>query len=271
MPRDSYTLARTQSALASLITGRAAGRKLPDPASFIVGDARASADERVAVYAFMYRDRLIEALASQFPRVASLLGSDAFADRALAYLADVPSTHPSLRFLGAGFPSCIARQGPGNAGLAGLAALEWARADIFDAEDETALGVDTVRAWPPEHFAELPTVLINAHRLISVAAGTAALWRKAGPEVEADRTLGQPSTAGSPLAMETLLVWRQDLALYHRVVDAGEAEALALVAAGTKLGRVCDVLAAKHDEQDAVAQAFAWLWTWASDGILAAG
>src|SRR5664279_4086210 len=91
MRPERLTLEATQSALFSLITGRETGVAPADPAKFIVGDERAGADERVAVYAFMYRARLAEALESQFPRLAKLLGAEVFAELCDAYV----DAHPS--------------------------------------------------------------------------------------------------------------------------------------------------------------------------------
>jgi len=75
MPRDGLTLAKAQDALFAHITS-CIDRGLATPDSFVVGDAQARAAERIAVYAFMYRARLVEALESQFPRLAKSVGSE---------------------------------------------------------------------------------------------------------------------------------------------------------------------------------------------------
>ena len=67
----------------------------------------------------------------------------------------------------------------------------------------------------------------------------------------------------------TLLVWRQEIAVYHRAVDPEERAALALVSAGSRFGVICDALSAAHGDEAAAARAFAWLSTWISDGLLA--
>ena len=120
-------LASLQAALLSRITGREPGGPPFAVASSIRGDARGSAEERLAVHAFMYRSRFIEALASQFPRLARLVGADPFADLTAAYVADWPSRHPSLRELGRALPGWLAAQRPdepdsGGAGGAGVGA-----------------------------------------------------------------------------------------------------------------------------------------------------
>jgi hypothetical protein len=226
------------------------------------GDARASAAERIAVYTFMYRARLVEALESQFPRLAKSVGSERFTELAHGYVDEHPSTRPSLRFLGISFADWLARGRP-ELLLADLAKLEWARADIFDARDEVAFRVDLIRAWPQDRFADLPIRLINAHRLLVLGRGTAEHWRRIGDEEPAqDKDISTPGT-------EAVLVWRQSVAVYHRTVDDAERAVLDLAAGGTSLGRICECADARGDVEDAVGQSFAWIWGWATDQLLA--
>ena len=252
-------LASVQRALVCRLMGGAAGA---DAEALIAGDARASAADRLAVYAHMYRARLGEALASQFPRLATRLGPAAFDDLAAAYFADHPSRHWSLRFAGARLPDWLAARPDAEPALAGLARLEWARADVFDLADDALLTLDVARAWPPDRFGDLPLRLIAAARLITVAAGTAALW---------DAPEGNPIPLPGPASgAASLIVWREGTVVYHRVIDEDERAALALAVAGVSFASVCASLAARHTDDAAIARAYAWLTTWLSDGLLAA-
>ena len=266
--------------LLALIIGRpagaggpdAAGAAAPDPTSVAVGDARADAAARVHVYQHMYRSRMIEALESQFPRLARWLGAERFADLTSDYVADHPSRHPSLRFLGARFPDWLAARIAADPALhpelSDLARLEWARADVFDAADEAPLAIGVLRAWPAQRFAELPLRLIGAHRRLVLAHPVAALWDAIGP------TGAPPGSAlalGAPAARpESLLVWRQGVAVYHRATDDAERAALDAMAAGTTFGLVCESLAGGRSDEEAAAQAFVWLSTWSTDEVLSA-
>ena len=232
----------------------------------IRGDARASAEERLAVYSFMYRSRLVEALESQFPRLARLLGAEAFAALTADYVADRPSRHPSLRELGRALPGWLAAQRPDAPALAALAALEWARADVYDLADEPAMTLDAPRAFPPDRFGELPLELIAAHRFVEVDARDRGVVGRA--RSERGRSAGALSASLEAGPGATLLVWRQEIAVYHRAVDPEERAALALVSAGSRFGVICDALSAAHGDEAAAARAFAWLSTWISDGLL---
>jgi hypothetical protein len=60
-------------------------------------------------------------------------------------------------------------------------------------------------------------------------------------------------------------VWRQDLRVYHRRIDAAERVALGAVQGAASFADVCEQIAA----DDAVAdRAFALLQTWLDDGLL---
>jgi len=261
MPRDGLTLAENQAVLFAHITGFTDGG-LAAPDTFVVGDVRASAAERIAVYAFMYRARLVEVLEAQFPRLAQSVGSDSLTELAHGYVDEHPSTRPSLRFLGSSFAEWLSRTRP-ELMLADLAKLEWARDDIFDARDEAAFDVGAIRAWPQDRFAELPVKLIDAHRLLVLNRGTAEQWRRIGEE-----ETSQGEGASGP-GSEAVLVWRQGVTVYHRLVDECEWAVLDLAAAGTSLGRICECAGARADIGDAVGQSFEWIWSWANDQLLA--
>jgi hypothetical protein len=262
------SLASVQAAVLSRITGQEVGLTAFDAATLIRGDARASAEERLAVYSFMYGSRFVEALESQFPRLAHLVGGEAFAELTAAYLAEHPSRHPSLRELGRALPGWLAAQRPDAPALAALAALEWARADVYDLADEPAMTLDALRAFPPDRFGELPLTLIAAHRFVEVDRATEALWDGLAPTAADPPAMCSMLQEASPGA--TLLVWRQEIAVYHRAVDPEERVALALVAAGSRFGIICDELSAAHGDEAAAARSFAWLSIWISDGLLAA-
>lgn len=250
-----------------------------DAADLVTGDVRASAAERIHVYQHMYEARLIEALEAQFPRLARWLGAEAFAEVVAAYVADEPSRHPSLRFIGRRFPDWLAARAPAEArhpALADLARLEWAREDVFDAADESTLVLDAVRGWPPDRFGEIPLRLITAHRRVRLARPVAALWDAIGPAARDSESTATPdgpaivadAAAATGAGGESLLVWRQGIAVFHRATDAAEAAALDHMAEGTTFGAICEALCQDRSEPEAAAQAFAWLSAWTTDELL---
>jgi hypothetical protein len=267
-----------QGALLALITGHGSPLIAPDLDALIVGDHRASGLERLEVYRHMYRARIAEALESQFPRLARSLGTEGFAAMAGAYISDEPSRHPSLRFVGERLPGWLELRRSETPMLGALARLEWARTDVFDQADESVLTLEAIRAWPADSFGELPLTLVRAHRLLTLPAGTGDLWDALGAEAAPGGLApgglapGGPAAGGLAIAdaVESVVVWRQETAVYHRVVDATERLALERAAAGTCFGAICEALLAEEGEAAATARAFNLLLTWLADGQVSA-
>ncbi len=269
MPPDATSLMAVENAIFSMITGLGDEVGPPAPARYIVSDRRASADERLQVYARMVRSRLVEALEGQFPNLARKFGHDAFTSLALSYLAEYPSRNPSLGFLGHALPAWLARQARlGDEGrvLSDLARLEWARHEVFDERDQAVLDVATLRELPASAFAELPLRLVTASRLVVVAAAVPALWSALEGSGDEAHAFGSES-----LDPRTVLVWRQGVSVFHRTLADAEAGALERIASGgAGFGAICESLASALPAEEATARAFAWLSTWAGDELLVA-
>jgi len=123
--------------------------------SFVAGE------DRLDVYARMFISRQVEALRTDFPETAERLGDEAFFALVERYVRAHPSEHPDLGRLGRSFAAFCPEE------VRELAALEWARAEVFlEAEAE---------AITAEEFARtLEVRIIPALRL----AFRTAVWRK---------------------------------------------------------------------------------------------
>ena len=262
-------LASVQAALLSRITGLELGGPSSDPASFIRGDARGSAEERLAVYAFMYRSRFVEALESQFPRLARLVGADAFADLTAAYVADRPSRHPSLRELGRALPGWLAADVRTNhAGAAGGARVG-ARRRL---RSRRRAGHDAGRA-PRLSAGALRRAAAQADRGAPIRRGRSgdrgvvgrARARGSGSACLVD-DVGAPREAARGA---TLLVWRQaDRGLSPRGQSARSARRSRWSRRAASSASSATSSRRRMATRRPPAQAFAWLSTWISDGLL---
>jgi hypothetical protein len=127
------------------------------------------AAERVGIYAEMVLTRQMEALRADFPETLATLGEVAFSQLTHAYARALPSRDADIGRLGAGFVAFC----PPEART--VAALEWARAEVFvEAEAEPLDPESFQAAIDPGTFAERRLRLIPALRL----AGSTAVWRK---------------------------------------------------------------------------------------------
>ncbi len=273
-------LAELQRRFFELVTGREgvakelATRGLAEThvAEIIEGDARASAVERLDVYANMYFFRILDVLHADYPKLRTVLGDDTFHNLAIDYLAAHPSRHPSLRFVGAAMPRFLAdRDSPARERpwLADLAALEWARVDVFDRADTAPLSRETLAAMPPDDFPAIRLAPIAAFELVPATWAVELPWRA----LEArDADEGATPEPEPPRAApgHALVVWRRGITVHHRAVDGPEAVAFALLKEGTTFGALCTALADVAPSEDEAAQlAVGLLGTWLADELLA--
>lgn len=163
------------------------------------GTAELPAAERVGIYTEMVLTRLVEALRADFPETAAAFGEEAFHGLAREFVRSQPSHSSDLGRLGQDFPAFC----PPSA--RGLAALEWARTEVFVEADEQPLTPEEFQARiDPSSFDGQHLRVIQALRLVGATA-----------------------------------VWRTGFDVLETVLPAAEAKALRLARAGSTAGEVC--------------------------------
>ena len=264
-PRPS--LASVQAALLSRITGQALGAPAFDAASLIRGDARASAEERLAVYSFMYGSRLVEALESQFPRLAAPAGRRAFADAHGRLRGRRPSRHPSLRELGRALPAWLAAQRPertgaGGAGGARVGArrrLRSRRRARHDAGRAPRLSAGALRRAAAQVDRGAP---VRRGRPRDRGAVGRARTERGASAGRAPRVAG-----GRSRRHAARLAPRRSPSITARSIRRSARRSLwSRPAAGSASSVTRSPRA--HGDEAAAARAFAWLSTWIADGLL---
>ena len=261
-------LADTQARFHALVTAREdvatiAARDAAVRASvdeMVAGDARLSAVERLDVYASMYFVRIHDVLREELARTAVALGGEAFHALVTDYLQACPPAHPSLREVGGRLPAFLATHALASERpwLAELARLERARLEVFDGPDAAPLTIAALRAIAPERFGAVRLRLVPAHRLLAGAFTISEIWRAPDPPPRA-----QP---------ETVIVWRRDVDVYHRAVDADETCWLPRLEGpdGVAFETLCAALGETRSDEEAAARAFELVARWAGEELLAA-
>jgi hypothetical protein len=224
----------------------------------LVGDARRPAGERLAVYADAYFWRIHDVLAEQHAALRRVVGARAFERLVRRYLDEHPPTGHDLALVGARLPAFLATDGETaqKPWLAELARLEWLHLDLFVAADARPLALADVQALPPGALPALRLAPVPAFALLECAYDVAALY--------ADAAFVPPRRA------TRLVVWRQDIAVFHRVVDATEWPLLTQVARGVTLAELGEHLAADASVADAAACLGDLVTRWIRDQLLAA-
>jgi hypothetical protein len=204
---------------------------------------------RLRIYTDAYLWRLMDALREDFPRLAHHLGGDAFGALVRDYLAQHPSTHPSIGRAGRALAAHCATRTDLPPWAADLARLEQARQEVFEEADAAALDLDTVRRLDPAAWGSLALAALPACRVLVTAWPVHRLWADDDAAVEPARTAYR--------------VWRQEFRVFHAPVDAAEEGALAALGAGMSFADLCERL-------DDPAAAGSLLVRWLGDGLLLA-
>jgi len=235
------------------------------------GDSALRAQDRLAVYANAWRVRIQRVLRDDFPATAALAGDALFEGATRAYLAVHPTRSFTLRDAGEAFASFLAGHPDAAAVRAAaplapeLARLEWAFVEAFDAPDAPVLAREALAAVAPEAWAGLRLETTPSLRLLQLAGPAQRVKQACDADgAEAAREVA----AALPPEPTRVRVWRRDERVFHRAMDAAEADALGAVVRGEPFGRVCERVARHVGDEAAPARAAACLEAWLEDGLL---
>lgn len=266
------TLDQTQHLFWKLITapeGVAAGRAALEASERTVvdrlarPDARLSAVERFDIYADMYFYRIRDCLKEDFPAVAAVVGESAFHNLITDYLLVHPSTHFSLRYVGRHLPAFVRQHALIErwSYLADLALLEWSIMEAFDAPDAEPITPASLTTVPADRWAELRLDVTPSLRMLRLQWPVHEVWARTQREEDVGDVHTTPTV---------IRVWRQNLRVFHRAVDAAESAALDALANGATFAETCESIAAVAGDAPPADRAVALLHDWLADELLTA-
>ena len=248
------TLAETQALFHEALTSTDQVKAERLEACF-AGTPELPAAERVAIYADMYRYRLIDTLRVSFPELVRYLGDETFAVLAEDYLRRHPSEHHDIGQVGRHLAAFLRRHpDPERPDLADLAELEWARQEVFFAPPVEPAGPRALAGLDAEAFSLTSLVLSSALRVLVLDHAAAPLWRR----LEDGEPVDPPAPGPAAVA-----VWRSGFEVFHSSLPLYEAAALARARSGDSLASIC---AAFADRDEPAAAAHAALSSWLSEG-----
>ena len=235
------------------------------PPATVARTRAVSAEDRMLVYAEAIRLRFLEVLGRDYPGLHALAGDDQFRAMGLEYAAAHPSHHPSIRWFGRHLPVFLRSTAPwrDHPVLGEMAQFEWAKGELLDAADSPVVGIGDIAAIAPERWAAMQPRLKPAVRRLVLEWNVPPIW------AASHRGDTPPPPARMERAVEWLL-WREDVVVRWRSIDADEAWALRRCAAGDDFGSICTGLCERIGEEAAAFRAATYLKQWAADGVLAA-
>lgn len=223
------------------------------------------ASTRLGVYSDAYRLRLIEALESNFPVLAKLLGTEGFSRMAQQYCVTHPSRHFSIRWFGHQLADFLTvfpdyREQPW---FAELASWEWRVAAAFDAADASLLTIDHLGGIAPEEWPALRFIPHPSLRRLALTTNVAAIVKAAAN----DESLPTPQLLNHRVEW---MIWRKELLVQYRSLAAPEATALDALIKGEDFESICERLTEFYDGESIPLHAATLLKTWTVDQCLQA-
>jgi len=229
----------------------------------VLGTTRVPVATRLGIYAGAYRSRLAEALESNYPALAKLLGAVDFQALAADYVRAHDSPFFSIRYYGDALPEFLATHEDyvGAPVLAELARWEWAMTCVFDAADAVPLGHEALARFAPQRWARLRFSWHPSVRRLTLSWNVPQLWRALTDDS------ARPAAQLNAAPLEWLL-WREELTSYFRSLERSEAAVLDGALRGWPFGELCELLCAELGERAAPAQAAALLRGWITSGLI---
>ena len=107
----------------------------------VAGDNLRFIKKRLSVYGEAYMLRLVDILLADYPKLQKIMGKKKFQQMAHEYLAQYPSQHFSVRYLGQHLGEFLRATAPykDDRTWQDMATFEWALTDTIDAEDGPVL------------------------------------------------------------------------------------------------------------------------------------
>ncbi len=217
------------------------------------------------VYVKGYRLRLAEYLEEDFPTLKRLLGAKRFDALVSDYVSACPSRTRNARYYSARLPEFMQDSGKWREAQAlGVARLERALTDAFDAPDGDSCALEALAEYAPQDWPRLVFAFHPSLSLVSVAAGAVELYEALSSEDAATPRV-EPRDGE-----EAAAVWRSGFDPVYRALEADEFLALNEALAGKSFGAICQLVAFQQDEAAAPERLAQFLVNWFSDGLVVA-
>jgi hypothetical protein len=161
--------------------------------------------ERIDIYRNNLREGFVKALATGFPVIERLGGTDYFRQLALAFLQAHPSRAGNLHYIGEPFAPFLRERFGGSQYeyFADVAALEWAHQCALVAPDMPAITADAFSDMAAADYEHLVFEFQPACGFVDASCAVVRVWRANQPETLSDEVIDVSSTADKVLVLRT--------------------------------------------------------------------
>jgi hypothetical protein len=228
---------------------------------------RLSEGERLEIYRYAYRARLVECLADDYPALQFALGAEPFEALCHEYIQRHPSSAPSLNFFGRHMAHFCRSEASGPFALrdfaVDLAALEWALVEVLHARVADPLSPEALGAIPTERWPSARLPASPAVRLLRSDYPVNAFFQafKTGDEAVI------PERGASMTA-----VYRTDMTLWRMALTPAMGALLEGLFRGETLGEALGTLEqglSESEAGEAERSVMVWFREWVAAGFFA--
>jgi hypothetical protein len=217
----------------------------------------------IGIYANAYRERLHEALRSNYPALHLLLGDDDFANLAYSFIDKHPSQATSIRWFGELIPHYLQNNEPYSSvpAFSELAQFEWALRHSVDAADATRIDGAYLQNLSTEEWLSLHCDLHPSLTILHFDWNVPQVWQALDEEQEPP-----PPT---PLNCYWFVYRGEDLMTQWRSAENHEAAAIQLWKQNKDFTAICELFAQHSDNSENPAvTAASYMRTWVEQGLL---
>ena len=230
--------------------------------SVVLPSARLTAPERVGVYHGMYLARMREALESDYPGLARVLGPAAWERLVQSYVEAHPSRSTTLNVLGRDLPEFVRTARVRRPAFCrDLARLEWAVTEAFDAAETPPLTEAALAAVAPGEWERAGLVPVAALRLV-------VLEHDAGAHLDALREGRRRPPVRR--CRRRVVVYRRNYAVFRREQTAAAFALLEDLLSGLTVGRALARAVGRRRARLGADEAFRLFREWAAMGLFRA-
>ena len=230
-------------------------------AAEVVSTPKLAPEQRLHVYHYGYRARLVEVMQDVFERTWAYLGDDGFDAAAHGFIEFAPSSGRTLNRFGETFATWLTSEYPNDIEVAEIAMIDWMMRVAFDGLDMAPISSAALAQLKPEDWA---TVGFDFHPTVALSPIThnaASIWES----LERGET---PPNAMRLLEETFLLAWRKDVRSHFVTVGSVERIAIELLRGGASFAETCDRLSGLLPDEEIPAAMGSWLRRWLSEEML---
>jgi hypothetical protein len=223
-----------------------------------------SALDRLDIYRNMYRPRMEEALAIDYPALKHFLGAQDFMQLVERYVGVYPSRSYTLNRLGDHLPEFLTTVNdlPNKDFCVDLARLEYALTMVFDANETPPLSPDAVQSVPQDAWETARLKPIEALRLLAFDYPVSLYVGGVDGENRFPRIARKKSW---------VVAYRRNYQVHRMDLTGPAYELLSALASGRTIGdAISTVLSRKWRPAVKHAQLFEWFRDWMAEGLFQA-